>query len=96
VRESLKIKVGIYECEVKLVKDLHLEEVKADGVLTHADQVIEIDQDISPISKEVTLWHEIVHMIDRQYSLHLSERTTDCIAHGIVGVLTENKAVSFL
>jgi hypothetical protein len=86
-----QVKVGIYDCEVKEVKDLKWEDRKMDGMLSCKEQLIEIDQDISPLSKEVTLWHEMIHMVDRQYGLRLGERVTDCLAHGIIGILKDNK-----
>lgn len=85
-----KVKVGIYEYDVKIQKDVKLGKQKCDGVISYFKQSIAIDESLPQINKEVTLWHEMIHLVSHQYNITLSEREVDCLAHGIVGILKDN------
>ncbi len=85
-----KVKVGVYEFQVVIEKNVKMGEKRCDGVISFFKEKVHIDQALPALNKEITLWHEMLHLVAHQYSLNLSERETDCLAHGIVGILKDN------
>jgi len=85
------LKIGIFDYEYKEVDNLKESEKKVDGLCDFAALTISVDKKLLPIHKEVTVWHEILHVVSNQYSLHLNEREVDCLAHAIVGIYKDNK-----
>ena len=85
------MKIGIYEYEYQEVENLKENNKKIDGLCEYATLTISVEKKLLPIHKQVTLWHEMLHVISEQYSLHLNEREVDCLAHGVVGILNDNK-----
>jgi hypothetical protein len=53
-------------------------------------QKIQIDSDSCKEHQELTLIHEILHMLSYQLFLEFDERTIKCLAIGLYQTLTEN------
>jgi hypothetical protein len=97
----LKIKIGATTYEVKQVTgltsfELDGKDTKCDGTINRDLALLELEVNQSKIQKTISLWHEIIHALSWQYSVPLSEDDIDRLAHGVAGVIIENKAVSFL
>jgi hypothetical protein len=93
-RSGGSMKIGIYEYELKEVRNLvsdDKEKTKLDGIIDHNSLTISIEKNLPDIAKQVTLWHEMLHAVSKQYSLGLGEEEVDCLAHGVVGILNDNK-----
>jgi len=75
-RSGGSMKIGIYEYELKEVRNLvsdDKEKTKLDGIIDHNSLTISIEKNLPDIAKQVTLWHEMLHAVSKQYSLGLGE-----------------------
>ena len=84
------LKIGLFNYDYKEVSNLTENEKKIDGLCDFGALTIFVEKELKPIHKQITLWHEMFHVISNQYSLNLNEREVDCLAHGVVGILQEN------
>lgn len=60
------------------------------GQLNHYVGTLTIDTHLRLTQKEVTFWHEVLHGIDRNFSLHMTEDAIDNVAVGLTQFLQDN------
>ncbi len=65
------------------------------GFANHRTQQIGIDPTCSKPNKNATLWHEILHKIDREYSCRIDEDNLDRLSEGITTVLEKDFGLEF-
>ena len=84
------IKVGGHTYRVLFRDDLWLEEGNVGQARHNTRQIIEIDPKLDPEQIGCTLWHEIIHTINRIYNNNqLGERDIDAVAEGLFQVLSD-------
>ena len=88
-----KVKIGPITYKVTEVNDMMsvMEGQTATGSIDFLNCTIRLYSKMTIEKKWAVLMHEIMHAIDENFSLSLSEETTDRLAVGIAEVLTENK-----
>ena len=77
-----KLKLGVYPFTVLLVRELVFKENLV-GRVQHRDLKIEIEQALNKYQRTQTFIHEVLHQVDRQYALNLSEPDIDRLAEGM-------------
>ena len=75
--------------EVSLVQDLYKDDEEFGNCRYHK-LLIEIDQDQSEQHARDTLWHEILHGIERELDLKITEKQVRQIASMQVAVMRDN------
>lgn len=89
-----KIKLGSSYYRISLQKNLKL----MDGVwgdLGYLRHRIDIDASLPNRDKAITLVHEFLHAIDREYSCSLDEKEVDRISNGFTALLLDNLGIEF-
>ena len=76
------LKLGIYPFQLRLVHNLVFNE-NDKGIVRFNDLLIELDEAMNQYERAESLHHEILHQVNRQYSLKLSEEDIDRIAEGL-------------
>jgi hypothetical protein len=84
------VRIGCIEYSINLVAQPELDGEPKLGTIDYRKLEIEIDEEMHPDVQIVTLWHEILHGIDDQHNLGLTDGKTDALAYGIVQVLRDN------
>ena len=84
-----QIKIGAYNYRITYVPNLAYD-YKLLGQSLADKQVIKVDPDTTDETKNVTLWHEIVHAISDVFSCELDERNVDRIAQGVAALLRDS------
>ena len=83
------VKVGPVVYDVKIAPRLAAD--GAYGAFARPEALIEIHPDMAMSMQEITLWHELVHIILVHGGIRVHEEVViDALAHGIVGVLQDN------
>lgn len=90
------VKVGPIDYQVKEVDGLRSD----DGKWLHGDVnwfefLIRVSTDHTDRSRFVTLWHEVLHVIETQYGFVLTEQQITCLATGIVQVMQDNNNLNW-
>lgn len=60
------------------------------GLVDFGDQVIKLEENVSPERQYITLWHEIVHVILEQAGQDIPESAVEALGYGIAQVIKEN------
>lgn len=94
VKIPREIKIGAYNYKVVYAPNLVYDH-KLLGQALAEKQLIRIEPDTTPQTKEVTLWHEIVHSINDVYGCELDENNIDRIAQGITAILKNDFNIEF-
>lgn len=55
-----------------------------------SDRTITLKEDLTAEDGFSTLWHEVLHCIEDNFNLNLTEREIDNLSHGICQVLIDN------
>ena len=86
--------------QVRIAADLYQVDVKeeivlpdGEAVLGHCDmdtRLIELEARPEPLDQLCLAWHEVLHAIDHQYGLRLSERQVRSLGHAIAATLYDN------
>lgn len=63
---------------------------RMDGKIAH----VSICQDMPPDTQEETFLHEVIHHIDEQLAIKLSEEQTTALSTGLYCFLKENKLIN--
>jgi hypothetical protein len=85
------VRVGAYDFDVHLVRDLSYGDDDLNGHIKHDECLILIDEDAAPQVQRVVLWHEMLHSILVQAGFaEQDERLIEAVSHGIVQVLRDN------
>jgi hypothetical protein len=63
------------------------------GLANFNTQEIWINSSASPQTKMIAHWHEIVHIIERAYGVHMSEEQVTIFTHGLVSFLRDNPSI---
>ena len=61
------------------------------GDIEYISQTIQIDKTATKEKQRVSLLHEAIHAIDKEYQTNLTEPTVVCLANGIMAILRQNK-----
>ena len=99
-----QIIVGSYVFDVvfkdKVILDENIDEyrdtipsgglLEVDGLISEADELIELRRGLRGSRREVTVWHEIIHAIEYTKEIKLSEEDVEKFAEAIVQVLRDN------
>jgi len=87
-----KIKIGPLEWNIVQVpldgKELNHSEYL--GSYTQAELTIRIASDMPDSVREVTIWHEIIHILANQRNITLEESQVDALAFGLIEFLIDN------
>lgn len=83
---SVRIMGKAWEVQEREMKDAH------GKTYPHA-QLILIHPDLHQTQRQDTLLHEIVHAIDHELDLDMTERQVRLLATGLLGVLIDNPKV---
>ena len=92
VRVPKFAKLNVHQYEVEYRPNLWIEEALR-GCANHITQKIQIEPAIAKSQKDVTFLHEVIHIIDRQYELKLSEDDVSRIAEGVADLLFTNLGI---
>ena len=65
------------------------------GCINHRKEQILIDPAYPEADKNVTIWHEAIHKITREYGCRLEDDNIDRLAEGIVAILEKDFGVKF-
>ncbi len=87
VKVPNEIRIGAYKYKVEFNSHLCYDSNWA-GSCCHREAKIVVDSLGSRQTLDITLIHEILHMIDKNYSIHIEEDNIDRIACGIMEFLT--------
>lgn len=87
------IKVGGLRYRVLLKDEIEILGEAKLGAFDNEKLTIEICSSCVDDAKLVTLWHEIIHAIDEQANLNMSEGATNALAHSVVQILRDNPAL---
>lgn len=60
------------------------------GQVDFGEQVIKLEQNVSPERQYITLWHELVHVILEQAGQDIPETAVEALGYGIAQVIKEN------
>ena len=93
-----KVKIGCLEYTVIETDEPLIINGKADynGIVNYETLTIKIKKDMAEQAKELVLWHEILHGIEKQYNLELGENRENIIesfANGVYQLLQNNKGL---
>ena len=94
LRVPNNVKIGLHSYKVLFNPHLQIDEEQV-GSLNRRTQTLEIESALAYSQKKVTLWHEIIHGIEGNFSLALSDDATDNLAVGIVQFLQDNFGIEF-
>jgi len=94
----MKVKVPIeMECNIHIYKTQFTPNLiavdKLTGKADHHRMLIEIDPILPNSQRAQTLCHERIHIMDRQYSLGLSEDDIDRLAEGVAEFIVKNLGI---
>lgn len=92
VKIPKQIKLGVHSYGIRYNSHLRCDEGSV-GCSRHRSQVIEIEPDQADSQKYETFIHEVLHIIDRQYSCRLDEDDVDRIAEGFADFLFNNLGI---
>ena len=84
-----KVKIGGHWLKVELVAEKQVQYDKM-GTLCHWENRIIIQKDLVESKRISSLFHEVLHEIDKQTFLDLSEKQVTIIAEGFYAFLTDN------
>lgn len=94
----MKIRIAGREFKVKFQKSLHmgrLSDIAGRVVVDY--QKIWVDQDNARGRQQEVLLHEVIHAVDFNAGLKLTEEATTALANGLLAVMLDNpKFVRFL
>ena len=90
-RNQVIIGSAIYEIEFIDSKELSQDNTLYYGMCNHAEFKIKVDNTLPDAMKRATLLHEIIHAMESQYSLKLTETTVNVIAHELQRILPKLK-----
>jgi Zn-dependent peptidase ImmA (M78 family) len=93
-----KVKIGCLEYDVIETDEPLIINNKCDynGIINYENLTIKIKQGMAEKAKNLVLWHEIMHAIEKQYNLDLgdnSENIIESFANGVYQVLQSNKSL---
>ena len=83
------IRIGAYDYRVSYKLNLRVDDGYT-GAINHREQVITIEPCYSAMGQNVSLLHEIFHLIDHVYQCHLDEENASRMAGGIAEFLFNN------
>ena len=86
-----RIKIGVFYHDIVEKENVNIDGVSKYGTYDYINQVIEIREGMTKDRKSQTLLHEIIHVIDMDYSIELTETQIECLATGLLQVLKENE-----
>jgi len=88
-----KIKVGGIDYEIEMVdyKENDFAEIKIWGKTERDKCKIVLYNGVNPQRLWETLFHEIIHIIDRHFDINLNESKVERLSNGIYQVLKDNK-----
>lgn len=69
----------------------HPKLVGHDGWCDHENNIIYIQSDLTEDGKKTTLLHEIIHIVERNNSIKLTERDVMCLESGLFQIIHDNK-----
>jgi hypothetical protein len=86
------LRVGPIDYDVTFVPRLQADGESVNGYISHNACTVEVDAEMAPQTRAVTVWHETLHAIlvqSGRVNDH-DEELIDAIAYGIIGVLRDN------
>jgi hypothetical protein len=89
MRKSVRILGKKYKIYVKRMADE--KNIFRYGLTTHWQKKIELNSAVDQDQKDETLLHEIVHCLDANMGLGLSERQVSSLSTGLHSVFKDNK-----
>lgn len=89
----MKLRIGPYQYDVVSVSGIEHRRKKVVGLLDADQQTIYVDADLPRERWLATLWHEVVHAIDDDRAIGLTERQVEALANGIVQFGKDNTEV---
>lgn len=84
------LRIGPTAYRVEYVDDPRINGTSTDGVIDPEESVIKIGAYLPRDRAAVVLWHEILHGIEIDRNISLTEREVDSLARGIVAMLIDN------
>jgi hypothetical protein len=87
------VKVGGLRYKVLLKDEIEICGEMKLGSFDNEKLTIEISSGCVEDARLVTLWHEIIHAIDEQANLQMTEGATNALAHSVVQILRDNPAL---
>jgi hypothetical protein len=91
------VKIGGHVCEVRYTKDLRVRDDDgndtdrgANGFAWLQERLLEMDAGLSGTVAAETFLHELIHLLDYDRHLRLSERQTDQLAAALLGAIVDN------
>lgn len=90
-----KVKIGCLEYSVIETDEPLIINGKADynGIVNYESLVIKIKKDMAEQAKNLVLWHEMMHAIEKQYNLELGDNAENIIesfSNGVYQLLQDN------
>lgn len=90
-RKNRTLRLGPLSYSVEYIAGLADGGTALYGQIEYKDQIIRLDEKNSRERHKLCLVHEILHAIDHQYSIELSEENVKCLSFGIMDALDRNK-----
>jgi len=88
------IKIGTHTYQVNYERNLIANENKL-GSAAHLKQLILIEPEQAKSEKDATFIHEVIHIIERMYSITINDADVDRLSQGIMELLVNNFGIKF-
>jgi len=95
VKIPKEIKIGAWKYGVDLVRGLKIKDGYW-GDTRHTRHTLAIDKDLPNLERDSTLIHEVLHIIDQQFVLKLSEEDITRLENGLAEFLFNNLRIEFV
>lgn len=94
IKVPKELEFGVHKYKVIYQPNLGLDSAVY-GMVYHRKLLVEIDPALSKPDKDITLFHEIFHIIDKKYNCELSDENIDRMANGLADFMQRNFGIEF-
>lgn len=94
IKVPKEIKMGVHPYQIRFNRYLWMEE-QLQGSVNRIKQIVEIEADLPQSQRNVTLLHEVIHIINDIYSLRIDDDAIDRLAQGWAEFLFDNLGIKF-
>ena len=89
-----KIKIGAFNYKIIQVDNM-AEDFKLLGQAITDRQLIKVEKGSNSQTKDVTLWHEVIHAISDVYNCDTDEHNIDRFAQGLTAIMKNDFGIKF-
>lgn len=88
------VQIGTYRYNIVLDHKTALKD-SSTGTIDHIDSIIRIDPHISVSMRTTTFLHELIHLIESNYGIDISDSDVSRLSHGMAEFLGNNLGIEF-